>query len=127
MRIIKHALPVLMLPILICGCATSITNLTPQVATRNQNNTYPVEAAFKSNEQALRWDSIQPSVIVGSDSYPMRPTPLMTNRWETLVPVPPDQNTVIYTIKFDYFVNSFGPAQPESALSKRYRLRISEN
>jgi hypothetical protein len=127
MRIIKHALPALLLPLLIAGCSTSITNLTPQVTGRNPNNTYPVEAAFKSTQQSLRWDSIQPTVVVGNDTYPMRPTPLMTNRWETLIPVPPDHNAVIYSIKFDYYKNGFGAAQPDSAISKRYRLQVTDN
>jgi hypothetical protein len=68
MRIKKHALTALLLPLLITGCTTSITNLTPQVASRNPNNTYPVEAAFNSTEQNLRWDTIQPSVVIGGDS-----------------------------------------------------------
>jgi hypothetical protein len=127
MRIKKHALTALLLPLLIAGCTTSITNLTPQVASRNPNNTYPVEAAFKSTEQNLRWDTIQPSVVIGGDSYPMRPTPLMTNRWETLIPVPPDHNAVIYSIEFEYYKNAFGPAESDRRLSKRYRLQITDN
>ena len=55
----KKFLPVLFLPLLLAGCATSLTNLTPLQQTRNANNLYPVEVALDSNEQAVRWDSIR--------------------------------------------------------------------
>jgi hypothetical protein len=127
MRNMKPALPVLLLAVLLAGCSTTtITNLTPQVQSRNTNNLYPIEAALASDQQTLRWSSIQPSVVVGNDFYPMRPTPLMTNRWETLVPILPGNKTVYYQFKFDYRYNTFGPAQADSKLSPKYRLLISE-
>ena len=85
---VKKSLPVLLLGLLMAGCATTthITNLTPQKEFRNPNGFYSVEAALTSRQQTLRWQSIRPSVVVDKEFYPMRPTPLMTNRWETLIP-----------------------------------------
>ncbi|HHY86063.1 MAG TPA: hypothetical protein GYA07_11120 [Verrucomicrobia bacterium] len=117
--------PLLLLPLLLCGCvSTSITNLTPLQQVRNESNLYPVEVAFRSNEQSLRWDSIRPQIVVGNDVYPMRPTPLMTNRWEGLVPVPPGVNSVRYFYKFEFLNNAFGAPKPNSAVSREYLLRI---
>ncbi len=127
MRNIKQVLPLLLLALLLAGCTTTaITNLTPQVQSRNPNGLYPVEAALSSSQQSLRWSSIQPSVVIGNDFYPMRPTPLMTNRWETLVPVPQGKNVVYYRFKFDYRYNAFGPAQSDSKLSSPYRLLVTD-
>jgi hypothetical protein len=54
----------------------------------------------------------------------MRPTPLMSNRWEGLVPVPPGVDVLHYHYKFDFMDNAFGPAQPDSASSQDFILRI---
>lgn len=116
------ALPILLL----AGCATNFTNLTPLHQERNANNLYPVEVALASRQQTLRWDSIQPQIVVGNDFYPMRPTLLMTNRWEGLVPVPLGTNIVHYRYKFDFNYNAMGKPKPDSALSPEYTLRILE-
>ena len=120
----KTFLPLLLVPVLLAGCAT-FTNLTPQRQPRNANNLYPVEVAFNTRQQSLRWDSIQPFVNVGSDCYPMRPTLMMENRWEGLVPMPPGTNTVCYRYKFDFKYNAVGKQpQKDSAISPKYTLRI---
>jgi len=120
----KKILIVLLAPLLLAGCAT-FTNLTPQRQVRNANNLYPVEVAFNTRQQTLRWDSIQPFVKVGTESYPMRQTLLMSNRWEGLVPVPPGTNTLQYRYKFDFKYNVIGDQpQDDSALSPEYLLRI---
>ena len=120
----KKFLPVLFLPLLLAGCATSITNLTPLRQTRNAHNLYPVEVALDSSQQSIRWDSIHPRILVGDASYPMRSTLLMTNRWEGLVPVPPDASSIKYRYKFDFEYNSFGKPKEGSRVSPEYTLRI---
>jgi hypothetical protein len=124
---LKKALLLLLTPLLLVGCRATFTNLTPQQQFRNTNNLYSVEVALDSRQQTLRWGSIKPQIVVGSDFYPMRPTLLMTNRWEGLVPVPPSTNLVHYRYKFDYDYNAMGRSKPDSALSPEYTLRILEN
>ena len=108
------------------GCAATFTNLTPKQQSRNANNFYPVEVALTSRQQTLQWNSINPQVIVGTESYPMRPTLLMTNRWEGLIPVGQGTNAVHYHYKFDYQTAGFGKAIPDSASSPEYTLRITD-
>ena len=116
-----------MLGLLLTGCGTTITNLTPKQQTHNDNNFYQVEAELKSDQQSLRWTSVKPSVVVGSEVYPMHQTKFMTNRWETLVPVPPGNNMLYYRFKFDYTYNSFGSApKANSRLSPMYRMQVSQ-
>lgn len=121
---LKRFLPLVFAPLLLAGCTTTFTNLTPLHQVRNTNNLYTVEVAFRTRQQSLRWDSIRPQILVGSESYPMRLTPLMTNRWEGLIPVPAQTSEVRYRYKFDFNNNAFGPPQPDSALSQEYTLRI---
>jgi hypothetical protein len=114
-------LPVLLL----AGCASTFTRVTPLEQPRNPDNLYPVEVIFNSPQQSLRWDSIQPFVLVNSEPYPMRPVPMVQNRWEGLVPVPAGADSVNYRFKFNYQYNNFGtPPKPDSAYSPEYQLKI---
>ena len=120
----KKILPVLPV-LLLTGCAATFTNLTPLEQPRNANNLYPVEVSFLSQQQSLRWDSLHPYVVANGQLYDMRPTPIMTNRWEGYVPVPPGVNSVSYRFKFEYLYNDLGkPPQHNSATSRAYNLTI---
>lgn len=116
----------LLLPalVILAGCAATGSNLSAQRQLRNANNLYPVEAVFDSRQQALRWDSVQATVVVGKESFPLRRTHLMKNRFEGLVPVPAGVNSVEYHYKFDYLYNDFGGPKKGSASSKKYTLQI---
>lgn len=114
------------LPLLLVGCASnSITNLTPAQHPRAQTGLYPVEAMWKSSQTSVVKDSIRPYVVVGLESYPMRPTPLINNRWETLVPIPADKNHVYYQFKFDYEFKGMPARRSNSLLSPEYRLDLA--
>lgn len=120
----KTFLPLLPV-LLITGCSSTFTRLTPLQQPRNANNLYPVEVIFDSPQQSLRWDSIKPSVLVNGELYPLRPVPIVNNRWEGFVPVPPTANGVIYRFKFDYLYNNIGTEpKPGSAASPQYNLKI---
>jgi len=122
--ILKKFLPLLPL-LLMTGCASTFTRLSPLQQQRNANNLYPVEVQFNSPQQSLRLDSIKPYVLVNGEPYPLRPVEMVQNRWEGFVPVPPGVSTVGYRFKFDYLYNSFNsPPKPDSAWSPMYQLRI---
>jgi len=124
---LKKFLPLLPVLLLAAGCSTpgEFTRLTPNQQIRNANNLYPVEVAFDSKQQALRWDSIKPYVIVEGQPLPLRAVPMVENRWEGLIPVPPGANSVRYKFKLDYLYNAFGKQpQRNSESSKIYTLRV---
>jgi hypothetical protein len=122
---LKKTLPFLLLSLLV-GCATQVTNLTPHVQTRNPNNLYPVEVAFVSQQQNIRWETVKPTVIVNGQPFEMHPTLMMTNRWEGLVPAPAGTDVVHYRYRFDFDVNGFGKRSAENAVSPDYTLKITE-
>jgi hypothetical protein len=113
-----------MAAILLTGCSTTITNLTPSQQPRNPNNIYPFEVTLETTQQSIRQDTIQPSVIIGTSIYPMNPTPMLTNRWEALVPVPANTNYVYYRYKFDYLYDRMPQPGHSSRLSQTYQLEI---
>jgi hypothetical protein len=122
--ILKKFLPLLPL-LLMTGCASTFTRLSPLQQQRNANNLYPVEVQFNSPQQSLRLDSIKPYVLVNGEPYPLRPVEMVQNRWEGFVPVPAGVSTVGYRFKFDYLYNTFNsPPKPDSAWSPMYQLRI---
>jgi hypothetical protein len=122
----KKFLPLLPI-LLLTGCATSFTRVTPLQQPRNANNLYPVEVIFDSTQQSLRWDSIKPFVLANGELYPLRPVPVVNNRWEGFVPVPPTASSVTYRFKFDYLYNNIGTEpKPSSAVSPLYNLKIVE-
>jgi hypothetical protein len=120
----KKFLPVLSV-LLLAGCAGTFTRLTPLQQSRNANNLYPVEVAFNSQQQSLRWETIQPYVLVNGELYLLRPVPLVQNRWQGFVPVPAGVNSVDYRFKFNYKYNNLGSApKSTSAVSPIYKLNI---
>ena len=119
----KKLLP-LSLALVLTGCASTFTRLTPLQQPRNPNNLYPVEVQFNSQQQALRWDSLKPFVQVNGQSYPLHPVPMVQNRWEGFVPVPSGSNETQFRFKFDYQYNDFGGPKPGSASSPLYKLKI---
>jgi len=122
----KKFLPVLSM-VLLTGCAATFTRLTPLQQPRNPSGYYPVEVAFNSKQQSLRWESIQPYVVVDGQSIPLRTVALVQNRWEGLIPVPPAANSVNYRFKFDYKYNAVGTGpKANSSVSPIYKLTITD-
>ena len=122
----KRVVPACLLGLLIASCATKvITNLTPSQLPRDPSGQYLVELKLDSKQQSLRPDSITPKVVSGFNTYPMRPTLRMTNRWEALVPVPANQDAFLYHFKVDYEYNKFGNKPGQGSLtSEQYKLTI---
>jgi hypothetical protein len=125
---VKKFLPVLILPLLLAGCATPFvaTNLTPLQQIRTTNNLYTVEVAVASRQETLRWQSVHPQIVVGNEFYKMHPTMLMTNRFEGVIPVAPGTTTLHYHYKFDFDYNAWGQPKTDSAISPEYTMRILE-
>ena len=126
MLTMKRVVPACLLGLLIASCATKvITNLTPSQLPRDPSGQYLVELKLDSKQQSLRPDSITPKVVSGFNTYPMRPTLRMTNRWEALVPVPANQDAFLYHFKVDYEYNKFGNKPGQGSLtSEQYKLTI---
>ena len=122
----RHFLLLPLLLVLLSGCAAKFTNLTPQRLPRSTTGLYPFEVAMTSQEQALKWDTIQPMLRIGEESFPMQPMPLITNRWEVMVSLPPETEVVHYEYLFVFQKLGMGGRTKDSASSGRYFLQIVE-
>lgn len=121
---LKQILLLAALAVLLTGCNATFTNLTPLQQVRNPEGLYPVEVAMNTRQGTIRWDSIEASVLVGTNYFPMRRTLLMTNRWEGVVPVAAGTNRIDYRYRLDFLYNEFGGPQRDSRMSETYRLHI---
>jgi uncharacterized protein YceK len=113
----------LLLPVALAGCS-SITNLTPTQYPRDPSNYYRVEAMWRSRKQVIQSESFKPLVVVDFQNYPMRPVPLVEDRWEAFIPVPADKDFVRYHYKFDFMDYAFGKPKGDSQMSAPYQLTI---
>jgi hypothetical protein len=109
------------------GCSTTaITNLTPSRLPRKESGQYQFAAEYSTRQQSLIKESMEAFVIVGSERYPMQRTPMLTNRWETLVPISPDQDVVTYKFRFNYDYRGIPERKSDSRESKYYQLFLLE-
>ena len=106
------------------GCTTTITNLTPRELPRNANNLYPFEVAYDTSQQSVRDASVKPFVMIGTELFPMTPTPMLKGRWEAQVPISAATNNVYYRYKIDYQYNRIPSPGESSRLSPTYALEI---
>lgn len=121
----RHLLLLPLLLVLLPGCAVKLTNLTPSVLPRSAAGYYPFEVAVTSQEKAVKWDTLEAFVRIGEDSYPMQRTPLLTNRWEALVPLPAETQAIEYRYEFRFQKAAMGGPAPASAESPSYKLRLA--
>lgn len=111
--------------LVLTGCTTTITNLTPSSLPRNNNNMYPFEVQFKTAQKSIRENTIQPHVVIGSQTYEMQPAPMLKNRWEAQVPVASTNTHIYYRYKFDYKYDRIPAPGESSRLSPTYQLEIT--
>jgi hypothetical protein len=120
----KKFLFLLVLPLALTGCSTTITNLTSSRLTRSSDGIYRLEAAWRTTEQAVRPETIKPQVMIGTATYEMRPELVVSDRWEAFVPVPAGQEKLRYRFKFNFIRNAIPTPVEDSALSQEFTLDI---
>jgi hypothetical protein len=114
-----------LIPLLLAGCNTPFVNLTPSEQVRNRDGFYQVEMVWDSNHRSLVRESVKPTVVVGTESYSMRPTALVKSRWETLIPITPDSKTVNYRFRVDYEYRTIPGTRPNTEFSPPFQLTIT--
>jgi hypothetical protein len=110
----------------VVGCVyQKITNLTPGALPRNASGFYRVEIIWESNQPTVRHETVKPQVMIGTNSFVMENTPLMTNRWDAKVPVDSVANELRYRIKVNWQYNAIPVPAANSQLSEEFLLRIN--
>jgi hypothetical protein len=109
------------------GCSTTvITNLTPSRLPRKESGQYQFAAEYSTRQQSLIKESMEAYVIIGNEQYPMQRTPMLTNRWETLVPISTEDDVITYRFRFNYDYRGIPERRSNSRESKYYQLILLE-
>jgi len=123
MQTLNRLLLISLLGVMLTGCTTTtITNLTPSRLPRKDNGQYRIEVEYYTRQESLVKDSMKAYVMVGDNKYPMQRTPMLPDRWETLVPIPKDQNVLTYRYRFEYQYKAIPSLRNESKDTKFYQL-----
>ncbi len=128
MRNLNRLLWLCLLAALLPGCATSslstITNLTSSRLPRKENGQYAFSVEFITRQSTLVRDTLRAFVIVGDQRYEMARTPLLPDRWETLVPVDKASEVVTYRYRFEYEYRAIPERRAGVFDSKNYQLYL---
>lgn len=118
---------ILALALVLGGCArATLTNLTVGQQPRHANGLYRVEVIWENTDHAVRHETVQPVVLVGTNEFPMQRTALVSNRWETLLPVAADAKDVVYRIRVNWKFNAVGAPQGNSKMHGPYHMMIGD-
>jgi len=124
----KKLFILLMAPLIMMGAGcSSTTNLTASQATRNATGLYPVEFKWNTQRKAVKPDSVKAVVIVGDQSYPMDPVPLVKDRWQGNIPVAPGAQVVEFHFRVDYLVDSFGKPNAKTYVSPSHIINFKDS
>jgi uncharacterized protein YceK len=125
MDLIKKSLVCALLAFVFTGC-TTVTNLTATKEPRNATGLYRVETTWTTDQATIISESIRVFVVIGTQLTPMTPVPVVQNRWEAFLPVPPDQNSIRYRFKYDFDYNAMGGRRKDSILSQEFKLNVAD-
>lgn len=112
--------------LLLAGCASEVSNLTPRTFPVSTARTYPLEVTWDSSRRGVRNEDVKAWVMVDQVLYPMTRVPNTVNRWEARVPVPEGKTYVPYKFKFDYTYPNIRTRSQQSEWSPEYRLVIAQ-
>ena len=113
--------------VLLAGCASEVSNLTPRAVPISQTRTYPVEVTWDSARRGVKNDEMKAWVMVDQALYPMTRVPNTVNRWEARIPVPEGKTYVPYKFKFEYYVPEITTRTLTSEWSQEYRLIVAQH
>lgn len=125
MKFVQTAVCVALVAIAGAGCAVSRnTNLTPRSLPMAVDSSYLFETTFTSDRRGVDPESVKAWVMIDLQLYPMQRVPNTENRFEALIPLPPDRNIVRYNYKFEYVYAGTSARLFDSKISPEYTLAI---
>ena len=123
----KASVAILSVGLLAAGCAPTSVNLTPNHPPAASNGLYPFEVQWESPRRGVKTADLKAYVVIGTNLFPMTRVANTPNRWEAVVPLPPDRTYIPYHYKFDYSYPEIRNSTVSSDFSDEYHLIVPRN
>lgn len=115
----------LCLSLLLCGCKTTFTNLTPQQVPQNPSGIYTLSFAAKIGESDVAKDSIEGFITIDGERHPMRETSPGSRVFEYEYAIPQNRQHATYFYEMQYKVNVHDSERERYAVSEYQNLQLT--
>ncbi|RME67067.1 MAG: cell surface protein [Verrucomicrobia bacterium] len=106
------------------GCDVKIINRTPATFSENPSQVYTFTAEVKPRGGVVNRDSIQPSIVIDGQVFPMKPSPAGGDLWEFDYHLPPGRTEGAYYFIATYQTTSDGRTNNREAYTELYRFSV---
>jgi hypothetical protein len=110
--------------LLLAGCDVKISNRTPATFSENPSQVYTITAEVRVRGGVVVRDSVQASIVIDGQVYPMRRSPLGKDIWEYDYRLPPGRSEGAYYILAGYETSSSGTVNRREAFTEVYRFTV---
>ncbi|BET67035.1 hypothetical protein ASA1KI_19530 [Opitutales bacterium ASA1] len=116
--------PVALLAFLLTGCDVKIVNRTPATFSENPSQVYTITAEVRVRGGVVRKDTVQPSIVIDGQVYPMKKSPLGDNLYEYDYRLPSGRSEGAYYILASYETESSGRVNQREAFTPLHRFSV---
>lgn len=110
--------------LLLAGCEVKIINRTPATFSENPSQVYTITAEVRARSGVIRKGSLQPSIVIDGQAYPMKPSPLGNNLYEYDYRLPAGRSEGAYYFLAAYETETNGRINPGEAFTELHRFRV---
>lgn len=93
---------------LLSGCDVKINDRTPATFSENPSQVYTITAEIKVRSGVVRKDSLEPTIVIDGQAFPMRPSPLGRDIYEYDYKLPSGRSEGAYYILASFETQSDG-------------------
>lgn len=116
--------PVLGIVLLLSGCGVTVENLTPARVPQNPSGIYTITMQAEARGGAVRKSSLQGSIVIDGDTWPMERNPIDPNLFDFDYVMPEDQSEAAYYFILNYNVLGGSKERPKQVISKLHNFKL---
>ena len=110
----------------LAGCQSpTITNLTPDALAENPSQIYSISARIAPKSPSYVKGSVQATIVIDGQNFPMTKSPLGENIYEFEYQVPAGRTEIAYYFLTTYQIENNGSVSPQEDFSPLHRAKIA--
>ncbi|MGH8020890.1 MAG: IPT/TIG domain-containing protein [Opitutaceae bacterium] len=110
--------------LLLAGCDVKIINRTPATFSENPSQVYTITAEVRVRGGVVREESVQPSIVIDGQVFPMEKSPLGENIYEYEYHLPSGRSEGAYYLLVSYETESSGRVNRRDAFTELERFTV---